>query len=313
MTWQILSGDARERLADIEVSSVRTCVTSPPYFGLRDYGHDGQIGLEPTPEEYAAEIVDVFRAVRRVLADDGTLWLNIGDSYATNDGTTRTPGTKGMDRPALRDRGVVPGARPGGSVKQKDMLGIPWMLAFALRADGWFLRSDIIWAKPNPMPSPVTDRPTSSHEHVFLLSKSARYHYDREAIAEDAVSTSGSGNGFNRPERVSLGGRGQTEAWNDVGGKRNARDVWTISPKPFAGAHFACMPPALADRCVLAGSDEGDTVLDPFAGAGTTGVVALRRGRSFIGTEINPEYVAMARARIVADAPLFNTTAEVAA
>lgn len=312
-SWSVLQGDARERLADLADGSARTCVTSPPYFGLRDYGVDGQIGQEPTPEAFVGELVDVFAEVRRVLADDGTLWLNIGDSYATNDGTTRTAGAKGFDRPALRERGTVAGARPGGDVKQKDLLGIPWMLAFALRADGWFLRSDIVWAKPNPMPSPVTDRPTSSHEHVFLLAKNPRYYYDRAAIAEDAVSTSGSGNGFNRPASVNLGGAGQDQPWDGVGGKRNVRDVWTISPKPFAGAHFACMPPALAERCIRAGSEPLDTVLDPFTGAGTTALVALRNERSFVGTEVNPEYVSLARERVVADAPMFNGPAEVAA
>jgi DNA modification methylase len=274
----ILIGDVRERLSEIESGSIQTCITSPPYWGLRDYGHDNQIGLEKSPEGYVAEMVKVFREVKRVLRDDGTLWLNIGDSYFSGKKTE--------------------------IMKPKDLVGIPWTLAFALRADGWYLRQDIIWAKPNPMPESVTDRCAKSHEYLFLLTKSARYYFDNEAIKEPAnpkyESRYNSGFGGKKNEKLAESGFGLTKpiGSRDYSGKRNKRDVWTINAKPFAGAHFAVMPEALVEPCILAGSKEGDTVLDPFAGSGTVGVVALRHNRDFVGVEINPEYAELARQRI---------------
>jgi len=289
-TWRIIEGDCVEVMRELPDESVQTCITSPPYWGLRDYGVEGQLGLEPTPEEYVANLVAVFREVRRVLRTDGTLWLNLGDSY-TSGGRAPTP----------------------DGLKPKDLVGIPWAVAFALRADGWYLRSDIVWAKGNPMPESVTDRPTRAHEFIFLLSKSPRYYYDADAIRE-ADSGRPSGNGFVRDHRLSYRnadgtGRGRDEQW-EPGGGRNKRSVWTVAIQPFPGAHFATFPPALIEPCVLAGSAEGETVLDPFAGSGTTGVVALRHNRDFVGIELNREYAEMARNRIRNDAPLLNIDAE---
>ena len=243
-------------------------VTSPPYFGLRDYGHEGQIGLEETPEAFVDRLVGVFREVRRVMADDGTLWLNIGDSYG----------------------------------KGKNLVGAPWRLAFALQDAGWYLRQDIIWHKPNPMPESVKDRCTKAHEYLFLLTKSPRYHFDADAIAEAATS---------RPQRRLTatkdqpGGAGRRaqggqnpQCQGGTSTTRNKRDVWTVQTQPYKGAHFAVFPEALVEPCVLAGSAPGDVVLDPFAGSGTTGVVALRHGRAFVGCELNPDYAALARERI---------------
>lgn len=389
-TARVLVGDVRQRLAQLQDCSVQTCVTSPPYWGLRDYGHDGQIGLERTPDEYVAELVEVFREVRRVLADDGTLWLNLGDTYG-----------------------------PG-----KQLQGIPWRVAFALQSDGWWLRQDIIWAKPNPMPESVTDRCTKAHEYVFLLSKSARYFYDIEPIREP-VSEHWKHGGLPpvplRGEHVlTAGSRVKAKRVYDEPKGANRRSVWSIPTKPYAGAHFAVMPEALAEPCILAGSrppgkrcdcddviatplgsgtsedptlltgrkgmnrprrdNEGtrpitrreqrdyarqlkasphrgemetqagpafahyvrtdlsgarpippdlltdwtqrgwlttpapcdhldnqtDVVLDPFAGSGTVGLVALRHGRDFVGVELNPDYAALAEARIYNDGPLMN-------
>jgi site-specific DNA-methyltransferase (adenine-specific)/site-specific DNA-methyltransferase (cytosine-N4-specific) len=275
----ILLGDVRERLADVEPGSVQTCVTSPPYWGLRDYGHDGQLGLESTPDEYVARMVGVFREVRRVLADDGTLWLNLGDSYATGAGKVGDHPGGGVQGASWRGATTSPNRLPIEGFKPKDLVGIPWRVAFALQADGWWLRQDIIWHKPNPMPESVTDRCTKSHEYLFLLAKSERYFYDGEAIAEPALHSD----------------------------TRNRRSVWTIATKPFKGAHFAVMPEALAEPCVLAGSRADDLVLDPFSGSGTVGVVALRHGRRFVGVELNPEYAEIARDRIEGDQPMFNT------
>ena len=293
--WQ---GDCREVMAQMPDESVHTVVTSPPYWGLRDYGIGGQLGLEPTPEEYVANMVAVFREVRRVLRADGTVWLNLGDSYA------------GGERVTDQQDGLKP----------KDLVGIPWRVAFALQADGWYLRSDIIWSKPNPMPESVTDRPTKAHEYLFLLSKSPRYYYDADAVREPHVRTWDESNGGNlkvggvRPvgtnEVHAHGGGGlimRSRNYNPLG--RNRRTVWTIATEPFPGAHFATYPTALVEPCILAGSARGDLVLDPFAGAGTTGMVALRHGRRFVGIELNPTYAEMARRRIVDDAPLLNRTA----
>ena len=280
---------------------------------LQKYFEPAEIGLEQTPEEYIAAMVEVFRCVRDVLADDGTLWLNIGDSYAsTAPGTRNAPQTKGSKtnpeqwgnfRPDLRNQGIKP----------KDLIGIPWMLAFALRADGWYLRQDIIWSKPNPMPESVRDRCTKAHEYIFLLSKSGRYFFDSEAMKETATHAG---------KRVSLGeksfSKGQAKGagirasgngladYYDVPPTRNRRSVWTVATRPYKGAHFATFPPALIEPCILAGSRPGDIVLDPFTGSGTTASVALQHGRQYLGCELNPAYQPLQDARI-ADAvgPLF--------
>jgi DNA modification methylase len=325
--WRIDVGDCRELLAAMPEQSVQTCVTSPPYFGLRDYGHDGQIGLEPTPDEFVAPLVEVFRGVRRVLRDDGTVWLNLGDSYAGSWGAQSRGTTSALADRSVSAQQIIASIPPDATYKAKDLLGIPWMVAFALRADGWYLRSDIIWHKPNPMPESVTDRPTKAHEYVFLLSKGPRYFYDADAIAEatrpdrpegptwDERAAAGAtwGNARNgRPgtQRV-VHGNGLSHELG-AGEKRNKRSVWTVATQPYAGAHFATFPPKLIEPCILAGSREGDTVLDPFAGAGTTGMVALRHGRSFVGCELNPAYASLARERIIDDAPLLNSVGMVA-
>lgn len=320
----ILIGDARKRLAELSDGSVRTCVTSPPYFGLRDYGENDQIGLEESPDAYVAEMVNLFREVRRVLAADGTLWLNLGDSYAGNNSRASNNGRAGFgnERELVVNRG-------GEGLKPKDLIGIPWRVAFALQEDGWYLRQDIIWAKPNPMPESVRDRCTRSHEYVFLLSKSPRYYYDHEAVKEplaeatwgraERASTAkvkyGSpakpnskqlANGVDQSHAYAGLATGRSKGYDTETGKRNKRDVWTIATKPFRGAHFAVMPEALVEPCVLAASAEGDTVLDPFTGSGTVAVVSLRHGRKFVGTELNPEYGDIARKRITNDAPLMN-------
>ena len=370
--YRILEGDVTEQLRTLPDESVQCIVTSPPYWGLRDYGTatwnggdagckhvahtirtglglaalgerfrggghkqgevteiqyrdvcaqcgavrvDQQIGLEKTPEDYVAKMVAVFGEVRRVLRSDGTCWVNMGDTYAANRGC-QVPDSKYVDvgnskGMKIKDFGL----------KSKDLVGAPWMLAFALRADGWYLRQDIIWEKPNPMPESVHDRCTKSHEYLFMLSKLSRYFYDVEAIKEPCAS----GPSDIRKMEESLpriGGKhkvlvdsfSKASSATNIGQKRsvghpdgrNKRSVWTIATQPFSGAHFATFPEKLVEPCVLAGSKEGDTVLDPFAGSGTTGVVALRYGRNFIGIELNAEYAEMARRRIENDAPLFN-------
>jgi DNA modification methylase len=321
MATQILVGDCRALLATLPERSVQTCVTSPPYFGLRDYGNDSQIGLEPTPDEYVAELVGVFREVRRVLRDDGTLWLNLGDSYATTGkkgsggvGNGSIAGGKGQATNAGSLFGDVRARRAADmGLKDKDLIGIPWLVAFALRAHGWYLRSDIIWHKPNPMPESVTDRPTKAHEYLFLFSKSSSYYYDADAIAE-AVTSSDSDVRKMVESRERIGGKtldaadslyaanastniGQKRAVGN-GATRNRRSVWTVATTPYSGAHFATFPPALIEPCILAGSNRGDTVLDPFGGAGTTGLVADRHGRDAILCELNPAYARLARRRI---------------
>lgn len=264
-------GDCRDTMRRWAAEGVKAqmCVTSPPYFGLRDYGHKGQIGMEQTPEQYIAAMVEVFRCVRDVLADDGTLWVNIGDSYG----------------------------------KGKQLLGVPWRLAFALQADGWVLRQDIIWHKPNPMPESVRDRCTKAHEYVFLLSKSERYYYDAEAVMEPVAAST--------IERLSQPTLHQQEGSDRVPGKtngnmkavgrtdkRNRRSVWTVATRPYKGAHFATFPPALIEPCILAGSRPGDIVLDPFMGSGTTAAVALQQGRQYLGCELNPQYGPLQAERI---------------
>jgi DNA modification methylase len=317
MSVQIIIGDAREKLKGMPDRSVHCCVTSPPYFGLRDYGVEGQMGLETTPSEYVDGMVEVFREVRRVLSDDGTLWLNIGDSYAGSWGAqghrvteSDDPSWHGSQIRNHPKRVRQTGSVKAAGVKPKDLYGIPWMLAFALRADGWWLRQDIIWHKPNPMPESTKDRRTSAHEYIFLLSKSPRYHYDASAVAEAAVSDHASGNGFKRDARLSFQNadgttRGNAEAWDGVGGTRNKRSVWTVPVKPFMDAHFATFPAALIEPCILAGCPTGGTVLDPFGGAGTTGLVADRLGRSAVLIELNPDYAALAERRIAGDGGMF--------
>ena len=385
-TWDILQGDSTEVMRGMEPESVHCVVTSPPYWGLRDYGVDGAYGLEPTLEKYIANMVEVFREVRRVLRKDGCLWLNLGDAYASNPSNGRGGGsTLGGGRPHLSGAN-----RDGAGLKPKDLIGIPWRLAFALQADGWWLRSDNVWHKRNPMPESVTDRPTRAHEYVFLLSKSARYFYDADAIREPAAT----GVQRHREEPYTeYQAPGQVQnhmgKWHNGLTKEeqqamgaNKRTVWSIATQPYKGAHFATYPEALVRPCILAGTSErgvcaecgapwercverkfklqecrssehairgsgsqkpmdasngwggfprGTTtsqtlgwqptcdhdadpvpalVLDPFCGSGTTGVVALRHGRSFIGIELNPEYVEMARQRIIGDAPLLNVAAE---
>jgi DNA modification methylase len=301
MTSTLHLGDCLDVLRTMPDASVHCCVTSPPYWGLRDYGHDGQIGLEATPEEYVDRLVGVFREVRRVLRDDGTLWLNLGDSYNAynaNRGasTSISDGAAGRGHPKHRQGLSTP------LLKNKDLVGIPWRVAFALQSDGWYLRQDIIWHKPNPMPESVTDRCTKAHEYVFLLSKSARYYYDANAIKDPASRAGdrpGGGCGY---IQHSAGGHCKdglrANALLPVADSRNRRDVWTIASKPFHGAHFAVMPPALVEPCILAGCPKGGVVLDPFTGSGTGGEVALLAGRQFVGIELNPEYHAIAERRI---------------
>jgi DNA modification methylase len=303
-TSTILIGDCLEVLRGLPDGMAQTCVTSPPYYGLRDYGCAGQIGLEATPDAYVARLVDVFREVRRVLRDDGTLWLSLGDSYASGGRKSRDPGQSKI-HPAFDGDAFADGLRPVDppGIKPKDLLGIPWMVAFALRADGWWLRQDIIWHKPNPMPESVTDRCTKAHEYVFLLTKSARYFYDAAAIAEDA-ERGDAGSRFDQGKTAQHQLDRQASGARIDDGRRNARSVWPIATQPFSGAHFATMPPALAERCIKAGGKPGDMVLDPFGGAGTTGLVADRLGRSATLIELNPEYARLARERITADAPL---------
>ena len=378
MSTTILVGDCREKLASLGDGSINCCVTSPPYYGLRDYGSASQIGLEDTPDAFVNQLVSVFREVRRVLRDDGTLWLNLGDSYAgsgkggnpeagkqaTNKGSQTVRVLYGETGKTAREAAVTnvtrktwrAGAgRADGEVdergqrnrngigavadiKAKDLIGIPWMVAFALRADGWYLRQDIIWHKPNPMPESVQDRCTRAHEYVFMLSKSARYFYDADAISEDAIYPGDLGllrrpDGDDLPNVAAYAksvrtrqaakrtldkqrGHGRRHAgFNDrwdamerdeqCSGTRNKRSVWTVATRPYAEAHFATYPPALIEPCILAGCPVGGKVLDPFGGAGTTGLVADRLGRNAVLIELNPEYAELARHRIQDDAGLF--------
>lgn len=294
----LLLCDCLTTLPTLPAASVQTCITSPPYFGLRDYGVDGQLGLEPTPRAYVDAMVRVFREVRRVLRDDGTLWLNMGDSYSNGGRTTRDADDK------LGARGM--NTRPNDGAKPKDLLGIPWRVAFALQDDGWYLRQDIIWAKPNPMPESVRDRCTKAHEYLFLLSKSERYYFDAAAIKEPA-STAGQpikmADGWDTGEgghgTIHRSGRQKGESRGDVQPEsRNKRSVWTIPTQPTREAHFATFPEALVEPCIRAGSRPGDIVLDPFLGSGTTALVAEREGRQWIGCELNPKYAAIAERRL---------------
>jgi DNA modification methylase len=330
MSVRIFVGDCREKLRELPDASVNCCVTSPPYFGLRDYGVDGQMGLEPTPDEFVAGMVEVFREVRRVLRDDGTLWLNIGDSYATDpkgpNGAATSNLAGGGDYQAAVCKAAKWDYRQLG-YKRKDLIGIPWLLAFALRTDGWYLRQDIIWSKPNPMPESVRDRCTKAHEYLFLLSKGPRYYFDANAIAEPVAmstvtrlaqdveaqtgservpgKTSGRMKAVGRPgpnanSSLQMSGKGGFVVEN-----RNKRSVWEVATQPFSEAHFATYPPALIEPCILAGCPEGGTVLDPFGGAGTTGLVADRLQRDAILIELNPEYAEIAHRRIANEGGMF--------
>ena len=351
MPVQILNGDCRLLLKTLDAESVNTCVTSPPYFGLRDYGCDGQIGLEPSPQEFVEQLVAVFREVKRVLRNDGTLWLNLGDTYESAGGSgfqgnNGQRANRRFTQESLRHRSTTSGLKP------KDLIGIPWMVAFALRADGWYLRQDIIWAKPNPMPESVTDRCTKAHEYMFLLTKSERYHFDQEAILEPITASSvarlsqdiegqhgservpGKTNGTMKarahlPGNKSHKGTTAYEAGDErmrtkaglvdysakvnadpsLAAMRNRRSVWTVTTQPFKEAHFATFPPALIEPCIKAGCPKGGTVLDPFGGAGTTGLVADRLQRNAILMELNPEYAAIAERRLDQDAGMFAKTA----
>jgi DNA modification methylase len=350
LTVRILVGDCRERLRELPDASVNCCVTSPPYFGLRDYGHEGQMGLEPTPDEFVAGMVEVFREVRRVLRDDGTLWLNIGDSYCGAASNHKNNGSFG-DNSCISKKtqgGIPTGGRADRNrqlnrvgIKQKDLIGIPWMLAFALRADGWYLRQDIIWSKPNPMPESVRDRCTKAHEYLFMLTKSARYYYDADAIknppSQALIDQIMQGyNGSDTKDYASGGAQSPSETkariiankrdkqkghskrhagfnarWDamtkaeQIALGSNKRSVWEVATKPFAEAHFATYPPALIEPCILAGCPKGGTVLDPFGGAGTTGLVAGSLHRDAILIELNEEYAKIAHRRLTRGADMF--------
>jgi DNA modification methylase len=377
MTWEIRTGSALDVLRTMEPESVQCVVTSPPYWGLRDYGTgrweggdggcdhvvygggppesstlvgtkqrgisdvtrgncprcgarriDRQIGLEASPEEYVATLVEVFREVRRVLRKDGTVWLNLGDCYATFAGRAFSPGggeqgerfrAMGAQVPDSKNpqSGIPvyqPNRMPIAGLKPKDLVGIPWRVAFALQADGWWLRSDIIWAKPNPMPESVTDRPTKAHEYLFLLTKSGRYYYDQEAVAETSIHNGRvvEYDGSQKNSVAVLDDRMRTRLAHTttVAPTRNLRSVWTVTTEPFPEAHFATFPRKLVEPCIKAGSRPGDVVLDPFCGSGTTGVVALQLGRLFVGIDLSPTYAEMAERRIHNEAGLFSVATQ---
>ena len=289
---KIIFGDCRETMRELATDGVKVqmCVTSPPYYGLRDYGHDGQIGLEETPEQYIEAMVEVFRCVKDILADDGVLWVNIGDSYNTSPAGNKTWGDGVGTNKAYEEHKIHHGKKIIKSLKPKDLIGIPWMLAFALRADGWYLRQDIIWHKPNPMPESVQDRCTKAHEYIFLLSKSQKYFYDNEAIkvpVKDDWGTRDRTNGKYHNEGTGLQPHTGLEKSYEMANKRS---VWSVNTKPYKGAHFAVFPEELIEPCILAGSRVGDVVFDPFMGSGTTAQVAQQLGRKYLGCELNPDY-----------------------
>lgn len=342
-TYDILQGNCLDVLKTLESESVQCCITSPPYWGLRDYGVDGQLGNEPTPEAFANALADVFDEVHRVLRKDGTLWMNLGDSYMSAPSEYMPKQTIGGDnqRDYIDNRDTDKGAPPNrtaiAGLKQKDLVGIPWLVAFELRKRGWWLRQDIIWAKPNPMPESVTDRCTKSHEYIFLLSKSKDYYYDHEAIQEPVAESSVArlkGNADGKFALSNLSHAGETPYANqhdmarnhknlqsngqvnhsfhesraegipdEEYSVRNKRDVWTVTTKPLADAHFATFPEKLIEPCVLAGTKEGDLILDPFSGAATTGLVALKNHRNYIGIELNEKYIDISKRRLAAIQP----------
>jgi DNA modification methylase len=305
----VIVGDVRQSLRELRALDVKVqcCVTSPPYFGLRDYGHPGQIGLEKTPADYVAAMVEVFRLVWDVLADDGVLWLNLGDSYNAYN-ANRGPSPSISDGSCGRDHPTHKKGLTTKTLKNKDLIGIPWRVAFALQENGWYLRQDIIWHKPNPMPESVRDRCTKAHEYVFMLTKNARYYWDADAMKEPcsddmqrraaARHTRGAKGKIDSSRCDANTLRGEHAKVIDVSQGRNRRSVWTIPPKPYKGAHFAVMPPALVEPCILASSRPGDIVLDPFFGSGTTGSVAVQHGRQYLGCELNSEYRPLWEARI---------------
>lgn len=309
LTVDLHLGDCRDVLPTLPERSIHCCVTSPPYFGLRDYGADRQIGLEQTPDAFVQELVEVFREVRRVLRDDGTLWLNLGDSYNAynaNRGasTSISDGTAGRDHPKHRQGLTTP------TLKNKDLIGIPWRVAFALQADGWYLRQDIIWHKPNPMPESVRDRCTKAHEYIFLLSKSEKYFYDAEAVKVPASQATLDRNkyGFKGAFKGQFAGSPVEERWQEgrpiekpefsKDGKANRRSVWTVATRPYKGAHFATFPPALIEPLHPCGLSSRRHRIDPFSGAGTTGLVCQQTGRGYVGIELNPDYLELQRQRL---------------
>lgn len=286
----VQQADALDLLHGLPAGSVDCCITSPPYYGLRDYGVDGQIGLEDTPQAYVKRLADLFREVKRVLKDTGTCWINLGDSYSSKVKGTGGPSEKQSTNAGSRYEPILLNT----GLPDKSLMGIPWRVAFALQDDGWILRSDIIWHKPNPMPESVTDRPTKSHEYVFLFAKEPRYYYDADAIAEPVTSSGGNFSTVYASQQIGHGGVSTRKAYD----KRNKRSVWTIPTKPNPEAHFATFPPDLITPMILAGCPVGGVVLDPFMGSGTTALTARQHGRNFIGCDLNPEYVAIARRRL---------------
>ena len=302
---EVRCGDALEVLKGMSECSVQCCVTSPPYWGLRDYGIEGQLGLERTPDEYVARMVGVFREVRRVLRDDGTLWLNLGDSYAGG-GNYRGVHSEDTLSEKQRSNGGARGvsqllgaAGKDFGLEPKNLVGIPWRVALALQADGWYLRQDIIWSKPNPMPESVTDRCTKAHEYIFLLTKSASYYYDNEVIKENCVTPldSKAQQGFSKNYDGKLAHSNHAGEFVEKREFRNKRSVWTVPTLPYSEAHFATFPPDLIKPCIMAGSKPGDTILDPFGGSGTTGMVAIELGRKAVLIELNPEYIKLINKR----------------
>lgn len=301
---KILQGNCLDKLKELPDQSINTCITSPPYWGLRDYGEEKQLGMEDTPEEFVNNLVEVFREVKRVLRDDGTVWLNLGDTYSATR-WSNTPSTTGISQShsdiVLQKKTKLP---------DKNLVGIPWRVAFALQQDGWYLRQDIIWHKPNPMPESVKDRCTKAHEYIFLLSKSPKYYFDNEAIKEDSKyhgkdKRSDKGNIRYEGKRTSNKDSKAQQSFVTINPKRNKRSVWTVTTKPFKGAHFATFPMDLIEPCVLAGCPENGTVLDPFGGSGTTGIVASNHNRKAVLIELNAEYIEIAKQRIQDQGGLF--------
>ena len=302
MINSILQGNNIETLKSIPSNYVNCCITSPPYYGLRNYNAEGQIGIEETPEMYIEKLISVFNEVKRILRNDGTLWVNIGDSYAGSGKGGQSENKKSKNwQPVYSNHGATYGLKP------KDLIGIPWMLAFALRENGWYLRQDIIWNKPNPMPEPVTDRCVKAHEYLFLLSKSKKYFFDSKAIQEPAIYAFD-----NRGERGDNRRGTECNSVNGATGEyRNKRDVWTVTTEPLGVAHFAIYPQKLILPCVLCACPENGIILDPFMGSGTTAVVAVKNLRNYIGCELNPDYIKIAETRIQNEKGLFDTMPEI--